>query len=94
MNNGVKEREVTNSLKEIVKHTSRRKGAAYMPKQPHVAIKIAPKSSNGSWEDSSAQGSEMQDSDTSPLIDKVSPQFEHSQSGSAVSVTFPIQHRD
>jgi C6 transcription factor Pro1 len=53
MNNGEKERAVANSLKEIVKHTSRRKATIQFSKQRDPIIRIAPKSSNGSVENSS-----------------------------------------
>ncbi|KAH8589386.1 fungal-specific transcription factor domain-containing protein [Bisporella sp. PMI_857] len=57
MNNKEKEKAVVNSLKEIVKHTSRRKAATQYSKQRDPIIKIAPKSSSVSADNSSTSGS-------------------------------------
>lgn len=68
MNNGEKERAVANSLKEIVKHTSRRKATTQFSKQRDPIIRIAPKLSNGSVENStSSPGSSRQHGVTPPL---------------------------
>jgi hypothetical protein len=50
MNDSEKERAVANSLKEIVKHTSRRKTSTQASKQDRTTVTIAPKSSNNSLE--------------------------------------------
>jgi C6 transcription factor Pro1 len=52
MNNAEQERAVADSLKEIVKDTWRRKATARFPKQRDSTIRIAPKSSNVSVQDS------------------------------------------
>lgn len=52
------ERAVANSLKEIVKHTSRHKTARQSSKQRPSALIIAPKPLNGSALSSSISGSE------------------------------------
>ncbi len=54
MNRGEKERAVANSLKEIVKHTSRRKATTQFSKQRDPIVRIEPKSSNGPVENSSS----------------------------------------
>ena len=54
MNNGEKKSAVANSLKEIVKHTSRRKATAQHSKHRDPIIRIAPKASNNSVESSSS----------------------------------------
>jgi C6 transcription factor Pro1 len=46
MDNGEKERAMTNSLKQIVKHTSRRKATTQLSKQRDPVVTIAPKSSH------------------------------------------------
>lgn len=46
MDGGEQEKAVSNSLKEIVKHTSRRKPVSRVSNQEHPAIEIAPKSSS------------------------------------------------
>jgi len=54
MDNGEEERAVVDSLKQIVKHTSRRKATDKVPKQRDPIIRIAPKSASASVEDSSS----------------------------------------
>ncbi|CAO2648883.1 Nn.00g098320.m01.CDS01 [Neocucurbitaria sp. VM-36] len=46
MDNGEKEKAVANSLKEIVRHTSRRKATDRLPEQPNSLIRIEPKASS------------------------------------------------
>lgn len=53
MDGGEKERDVVNSLKEIVKRSSRHKAMA-KPKQIDQIIKIAPKPPNGATESNSS----------------------------------------
>jgi hypothetical protein len=70
MNNGEKKRAVANSLKEIVKHTSRRKATAQHSKHRDPIIRIAPKASNHSVESfSSNPRSRSQNGITPPLSD-------------------------
>jgi C6 transcription factor Pro1 len=70
MNNGEKKRAVANSLKEIVKHTSRRKATVQHSKHRDPIIRIAPKSSNHSVESSSSgPRSKSQNGVTPPLSD-------------------------
>ena len=52
MDNGEKERAVANSLKEIVKHTSRHKATTRLSKQRDPVTRIAPKPSSVSVENS------------------------------------------
>ena len=89
MDSGEKERAVANSLKEIVKHTSRRKATTQLPKQRGSIIRIARKSSNGSITNSSSgSGSSRPHGLTLPL-DNGSPQEDALgvlQDGSAVSI--------
>lgn len=85
MDNGEKEKEVANSLKDIVKYTSRRKAATQSSKH-NATITIAPKSSNDSLERSSSiSGSHRQG--TIPSVDHGSSpeQVKMVQSASAVS---------
>ncbi len=56
MDNGEGERAVVDSLKQIVKHTSRRKAADKASKQRDPTIRIAPKSASASVENSSSSG--------------------------------------
>ena len=89
MNDGEKERAVTNSLKEIVKHTSRRKAATNVSKQRDPIIRIAPKSSNGSVEDSASGFASSHQYDITPPSDHGSSQEDGVymlQDGSAVSM--------
>jgi hypothetical protein len=53
MDNGEKERAVANSLKETVKHTSRRKPTTQISSQHDPVIRIAPKSLNSTVDFSS-----------------------------------------
>lgn len=52
MDNGEKERAMANSIKEIVKHTWRRKATTKFPKQYGINIKLAPKTLTGSGDNS------------------------------------------
>lgn len=52
MKNSENARAVANSLKEIVKHTSRRKDTSQFAKRCDPVIRIAPKSSNAAVENS------------------------------------------
>lgn len=66
MDGGEKERDVANSLKEVVRHSSRRKATA-KPKQVDQVVKIAPKPMNGFAESSSSgHGSSEGHSSTTP----------------------------
>jgi hypothetical protein len=94
MDNGDNERAVTNSLKEIVKYTSKRKGAARVSKHRSSAIRIAPKSSESSREDSSSSPRPgLRHSDASAPVDDVSAQKPGADVGegdSVVSVTVSV----
>jgi hypothetical protein len=74
MDNGEKERTIAISIKEIVKHTSRRKAGTRFPMHRDQIVKIAPKHLAISVEDvSSGPGSSRQHSDT-PSSDHVPSQ--------------------
>jgi hypothetical protein len=66
MDSGENEKAVANSLKEIVKHTSRYKAAARISKTRDSVIKIAPKSSTEAQERSPCPRPGNQH-DTTPL---------------------------
>ena len=53
MDGGEKEKTVANGIKEIVKHTSRRKVVPQTKRPANEVIKLAPKPSSNSLEDSS-----------------------------------------
>jgi C6 transcription factor Pro1 len=93
MDNGEKERVIVNSLKDIVKHTSRRRATAQVSTQRDPVIRIAPKSSNGPVEISSSHPDSRShhrvytplDSDVNQ--DSHSPQDgDHSMHGSIFSI--------
>jgi hypothetical protein len=89
MNNGEKERAVANSLKEIVKHTSRRKATTLFSKQRDPIIRIAPKSSNGFLENSSSGPGSSRQHGVNPPLDYGSSQEDGVnmlQDGPAVSM--------
>ncbi len=89
MDNGERERAVANSLKEIVKHTSRRKATTQFSKQRDPVARIAPKYSNGSVENSySGPESNHQHGVTPPLDHGPSKEDGANmlQDGSAVSM--------
>lgn len=64
MDNGERERAITNSLKEIVKHTSKRRFTTKVPGRPDSAIRIAPKSVTPPTEGSSSAESTLQQAAT------------------------------
>ena len=74
MDNGEKERAVVNSLKEIVRHTSRRKATTQFSTQRDPVIRIAPKPSNGSMEYSSSDPGSSRQHVITPLLDHGSSQ--------------------
>ena len=89
MDNGDEERAVVESLKQIVKHTSRRKATNIPSKQRHSIIRIAPKSASASVQNSSSG------TVSSPQLDVSPPSVDGSaqengvsklQDGSVVSV--------
>lgn len=68
MNSPEKEKEVVEGLKEIVKHTSRRKAVSHLSKQRNPIVNIAPKSSNEYVDDySSGPASSRNPSATPPI---------------------------
>ncbi|EHK49378.1 uncharacterized protein TrAtP1_010594 [Trichoderma atroviride] len=68
MDNGVNERAIMSNLKDIVKHTSRRKVGSQLPKQRDTVVKIAPKLSENDGKDSlSAPGPKLLYADKLPL---------------------------
>jgi hypothetical protein len=68
MDGGEKEKAVANSLKEIVKHTSRRKTATQSKQSLH-SIKIAPKPKNGPTENSTSDSGSSQKDSVTPRLD-------------------------
>ena len=74
MDGGEKERAVAHGLKEIVKHTARRKPTSQFSKQHHPMVRIAPKSSNDLVENSPSSGPESSHGHTvtPPLSNRVS----------------------
>lgn len=63
MDNGKNQKAIANSVKQIVKHTSRHKApTTRYSKQPNPMIRIAPKSSNRS--------SSIEDSSSSAILDR------------------------
>ena len=89
MDNGENERAVANSLKEIVRHTSRRKATTQFSTQRDPVIRIAPKSSNGSVENSSSGPWSSRQHGVTPPLDHGSSQEDGVnmlQDGSAVSM--------
>lgn len=90
MDNGEEERAVVDSLKQIVKHTSRRKATNKQSKQRDPIVRIASKVANASVEDSSSgTGSTPQLSVSAPSDHGSSHENEVSipQDGSIVSVS-------
>jgi hypothetical protein len=88
MDNGEKEREVVNSFKEIVKHTSKRKSTTQLSKQRDPIIRIAPKALDDSMENSSCGlESNVTHGDTPPIDRQLSQEdgVEGLQNRSAVS---------
>jgi hypothetical protein len=95
MNDSEKERAVANSLKEIVKHTSRRKGTTKLTKKRDSIIRIAPKSTNGSVENSfSCPRSNSQHEVTPPSDQSQEYGVKVQQNGSSVSMVFRPTLRD
>ena len=74
MDSGERERAVANGIKEIVKHTSRRKATAQHPRQRDHVIRIAPNLSNASEESSSSGPVSNRQQDTPPSSDHSSLQ--------------------
>jgi C6 transcription factor Pro1 len=94
MNNGENERAVANSLKEIVKHTSRRKTTTQLSKQRVTNVRLAPKSSDGSIENSSSSPGSSRQLGITPLSDHGSSQgkgVDISKDESAVSLLIICQ---
>ena len=90
MDNGEEERAVVDSLKQIVKHTSRRKTANKSLKQREAVVTLAPKAANLSAEDSSSGTGSSPQFDDSPPSDYGSLQengVSILQGGSLVSVS-------
>jgi C6 transcription factor Pro1 len=88
MDNGEKEKAVANGIKEIVKHTSRRKTTTQTSKPRESITRIAPKLTNGSLESSSVPVTKLQQA--TPPSDHGSS-FEGAkemQDGSTVSLLF------
>ena len=93
MDNGEKEKAVANGIKEIVKHTSRRKPTTQLPRQRDQPIGIAP-NSNGSMESSSSHPASNRQHDTPPPSDHGSSQedgVQVVQEGSTVSLLVVYQ---
>jgi len=74
MDSSERERAVANSIKEIVKHTSRRKATAQNPRQRDHVVRIAPTRSNVSEETSSSGPVSNRQRDTPPSSDHSSLQ--------------------
>ena len=90
MDNGEEERAVVDSLKQIVKHTSRRKATNKPLKQRDPIIRIAPKSASASVENSSSGTGSNPQLGVSPPSDHGSSQENGVfmlQDGSVVSVS-------
>jgi hypothetical protein len=80
MDNGERERAVANNIKEIVKHTSRRKATTQHPRQRDHVIRIAPIPSTAPEESSSSGPASNRQHDTPPPSDHGSFQEEGVQS--------------
>jgi hypothetical protein len=95
MNDGEKERAVASSLKEIVKHTSRRKGTTKFPKLRDSIIPIAPKSSNGSMKNASSGPESNSQHEVTPPSDQSREQgVKVLENGSNVSMLTLASSRD
>ena len=89
MNNSDEERAVANSLKEIVKHTSRRKGTGLSSGLKTRVVRIAPKSRSGAEDIASASSVPRIEHIADPLLND-EPSHEEKlnslQNTSAVSI--------
>ena len=72
MDGGEKERAVANGIKEIVKHTSRRKVMTQVGKQKGPIIKLAPKPSSTSVDDSSTNPTSLESDTTNDHSNNIS----------------------
>jgi hypothetical protein len=68
MDNGEKERAVANQLKDIVKHTSRRKATNGLSTKRDLIVKIAPKSMRSSVEGSTSDPESNRYRGANPLL--------------------------
>jgi hypothetical protein len=90
MNNVEKGKAVANSLKEIVKHTSRRKAITQFAKPRDTVIRLAPKPSNSSMGSSTSGQDSSHQNDVAPPSDPGLSQKDGDnvpQDGSAVSIS-------
>ncbi|KAK9366157.1 fungal-specific transcription factor domain-containing protein [Lipomyces kononenkoae] len=95
MDHGEKERAIANSIKDIVKQTSRRKASSQLSKKPRPIVTIAPKSLNDPVESSSSSSESNRPQGPNPPSDHGSSQQDDGvnmlQDGSADSLS-PERH--